>query len=50
MTFTVFNAAGEAIAGDDSIDDGLRALADREGGHIENESGQRVYPLEQEEN
>lgn len=43
-SFTVFDAAGVAVAGDVIVDDLMRREADQVGGWIEDAAGVRVYP------
>lgn len=43
MAYTVHNAAGDAIAGDDQLDDVLKAAALIAGGYVTNAAGEVVY-------
>lgn len=42
--YTVLDAAGNPIAGDGTLDDHLKAVADRENGTIVDDEGNTVYP------
>jgi len=43
MQYTIKDPAGVAQAGDDVLDDVMKARAEVYGGHIEDENGETVY-------
>lgn len=49
MTYTVYDANGTAVAGDPTLDDLLREVADQAGGYIVNDAtGVEVYRAPEE--